>query len=243
MKLTDFDALTLNCYGTLIDWERGALDELQPWMRRSRLDVDDETFMNVLRTEKSKAQSLNPSRSFPEILAMVLQAVAAHWSAHVSDAEVASFASSVGRWPAYVDSAPTLQYLKRFYRLVILSNVDRASFAQSNLQLDVEFDEVVTAEDVGCYKPDLRNFTYALSKLRQRGIGHDRVLHTAQSLVHDIEPAKSLGMAILWINRRRGLRSWGATPPSARGPRPDFEVGSMADVVRLHQAHLRTEIA
>lgn len=243
MKLTDFDALTLNCYGTLIDWERGALDELRPWMDRSRLDIDDEAFMSVLRAEKFRAQVMNPARPFPEILAMVLRAVAAHWNVPVSDAEVASFASSVGRWPAYVDSAPTLQYLKRFYKLVILSNVDRASFAQSNLKLEVEFDEVVTAEDVGCYKPDLRNFTYALDRLERRNIKRGRVLHTAQSLMHDIEPAKSLGLAILWINRRRGLRSWGATPPSAKGPWPDFEVGSMADVVGLHQAHLRREIA
>lgn len=243
MMITDFDVLMFNCYGTLIDWERGVLDELRPWLEQSGLEVDDETFMDVLRAEKSRAQTLHPAHPFPDILAMVLRATAAHWRVPVSEQQVAQFASSVGRWPAYVDSAPTLQYLQRFYKLVILSNVDRASFAASNRQLEVDFDEVITAEDVGAYKPDLRNFTCALDRLQRRGISRDKVLHTAQSLVHDIEPAKAVGLSILWINRRRGLKSWGAAPPSAKGPVPDFEVGSMTDVVGLHQTHLRLESA
>lgn len=241
MRITDFDALTFNCYGTLIDWERGVLDALRPWTERQGINVDDRAFMEVLRAEKSRAQMETPTKPFPRLLGDVLRAVGGYWNANVSDAEAEEFGQSVGRWPAYVDSAPALHYLKRFYKLVILSNVDRRSFAASNVQLDVDFDEVVTAEDVGCYKPDPRMFDYALQRLSERGIPRSAVLHTAQSLVHDIVPAKGAGLAILWINRRKGLRSWGATPPAAGGPMPDFEVGSMAEVVALHQAHLRRE--
>lgn len=241
MRITDFNTIMFNCYGTLIDWERGVLDELKPWIEGRRLAIDDDAFMDVLRREKSRIQMQNPGKPFPEVLSDLFRSVARHWDKPVTDAELDHFAHSVGRWPAYVDSAPALQYLKRFYKLVILSNVDRASFVESNKQLEVEFDEVITAEDVGAYKPDPRNFAYALNRLQQRGIRRDQVVHTAQSLVHDIVPAKAAGLAILWINRRKGLRSFGATPPAAGGPMPDFEVGSMADVVGLHQMDLRRE--
>jgi 2-haloalkanoic acid dehalogenase type II len=240
-KITDFDALMFNCYGTLIDWERGVLDALRPWMDRHRVEADDEGFMRVLRAAKSREQAQRPAKLFPLVLADTLRAVGKHWGKTVSDEEASRFGASVGQWPAYVDSAPALQYLKRFYKLVILSNVDRASFAESAKQLNVDFDDVITAEDVGAYKPDPRNFQFALERLAARGIPRNRVLHTAQSLVHDFEPAKAAGLAILWINRRKGRRSFGAAPPAATWPVPDFEVGSMADVVRLHQTDLRRE--
>ena len=142
------------------------------------------------------------------------------WGIPSKAEEVASFGRSVGRWPAFVDSATALQYVKRYYMLVIVSNVDRASFAKSNEKLGVEFDRVITAQDVGSYKPSLRNFDYAVSDLKQSlGVEKIQILHTAQSIFHDIVPAKSVGLKTLWINRRKEVGGWGATPaPGAVGP-------------------------
>ncbi|MFI4987614.1 MAG: HAD family hydrolase, partial [Alphaproteobacteria bacterium] len=180
-----------------------------------------------------------PGKLYPAILADVLHALARHWSVPTDDAEAAAFGGSVGRWPAFADSPPARQYLKRHYKLVILSNVDRASFAKSRERLGVAFDRVITAEDVGSYKPNLRNFEYALSDIKEAlGVEPHQVLHTAQSIYHDIVPAKSLGLATMWINRRKGRGGWGATPApggDGRAPRPDFEVASLADFVALHE--------
>jgi FMN phosphatase YigB (HAD superfamily) len=130
---------------------------------------------------------------------------------------------------------------------VILSNVDRASFSRSNDKLGVVFDRVLTAQDIGSYKPSPRNFEYALGDLeRTFGTRKGDILHTAQSIFHDVVPARSVGLATMWINRRKAVGGWGATPaPQAPGAltTPDIEVASMADFVVLHQAHLRGESA
>ena len=146
----------------------------------------------------------------------------------------------MGRWPAFPDSPEALAYLQEHYKLVILSNVDRDSFALSESRLGVKFDRVITAQDVGSYKPDVRNFPYMLEDLqRTLGAGPEVILHTAQSLFHDIVPAKALGLTTMWINRRRGSEGWGATPPvEGEGATPDLEVAGMAELVALHQAIL-----
>jgi FMN phosphatase YigB (HAD superfamily) len=130
---------------------------------------------------------------------------------------------------------------------VILSNVDRASFSRSNEKLGVVFDRILTAQDIGSYKPSLRNFEYALKDLEGAfGTRKTDILHTAQSIFHDVVPARSVGLATMWINRRKSVGGWGATPPPEAKQaltRPDMEVASMADFVVLHQAHLRGESA
>src|SRR5213078_2935026 len=107
-----------------------------------------------------------------------------------SDEDHRRFGASVPDWPAFADSAPALAYLAQHYKLVILSNVDRESFKGSNARLGVSFDAIYTAEDVGSYKPDQKNFAYMLDGLKERGFGRDHILHTAQSLFHDHVPAK-----------------------------------------------------
>jgi 2-haloalkanoic acid dehalogenase type II len=156
----------------------------------------------------------------------------------VSDRDADEFGRSVGRWPAFPDSPAALGYLKHHYKLVIVSNVDRASFAASQQRLGVRFDRIITAEDVKSYKPNLRNFEYALDDIRRTlGVPPDKILHVAQSIFHDIVPAKSIGLHTMWINRRRGQGGWGATPaPSASGAaaQPDFEVGSLEEFAEIH---------
>ncbi len=246
--LTKFNTLTFDCYGTLIDWERGILAELRPWVdRNGRRDLDDNAILEVFGTTEAACEAETPSALYPEILAATLRRLADTWGVKASAAEAAEFGQSVGRWPAFADSATSLQYLKRYYKLVILSNVDRASFARSNQKLGVEFDRIITAQDVGSYKPSLRNFEFALADLeRTFGTGKTDILHTAQSIFHDVVPAKTVGLSTMWINRRKSVGGWGATPApqaEAAATTPDVEVASMADFVILHQAHLRGEAA
>jgi 2-haloacid dehalogenase len=248
LDLTKFNTLTFDCYGTLIDWERGILAELRPWVdRNGRKDLDDNAILETFGTTEAACEAETPGKLYPEILAEVHHRLADMWRIKTSPREVADFGQSVGRWPAFADSATSLQYLKRYYKLVIISNVDRASFARSNEKLGVEFDRIISAQDVGSYKPSLGNFEYALADLhRTFGVGKTDILHTAQSIFHDVVPARTVGLATLWINRRKTVGGWGATPaPEVQGvaTKPDVEVGSMADFVILHQAHLRGESA
>jgi len=234
VKLSDFTTLTFDCYGTLIDWETGLLAELRPWLAKGSAVPTDDELLAAFGAEESRCQTATPSKLYPEILADAFLALARQWTWPVSQDDARAFGASVGRWPAFADSAASLQYLKRHYKLVILSNVDHASFARSNEKLQVDFDRVFTAQDIGSYKPDPRNFDYLLRELSALGIGKDQILHTAQSLFHDIVPAKALGLRTMWVNRRKGREGGGATP--AASVRPDAEVASLADLVALHRA-------
>ena len=234
MKLSDFTTLTFDCYGTLIDWESGLLAELRSWVAKGATHPSDDDLLAAFGREESRCQAATPGSLYPEILADAFLAMAKQWIWPASQDDAWAFGASVGRWPAFADSAASLQYLKRHYKLVILSNVDRASFAHSNEKLKVDFDRVFTAQDIGSYKPDRRNFDYLLRELSALGVGKEQILHTAQSLFHDIVPAKALGLKTMWVNRRKGREGGGATP--AASVRPDAEVASLADLVALHRA-------
>ena len=162
--------------------------------------------------------------------------LAKEWEVPTLAAKHEAFGASVSDWPAFADSAVALKYLKKHYKLVILSNVDRKSFAASNQKLGVEFDAVYTAEDIGSYKPDARNFDYLLKHLkRDLGVTKDKVLHTAQSLHHDLVPATKAGLARAWIDRRFGQAGSGATKKVANPPNVHFHFKSMAEMAEAHQ--------
>jgi 2-haloacid dehalogenase len=238
--ITQFTTLTFDCYGTLIDWERGILAELEPWAAKHGLQIDSNVLLETFGETEARFEAEMPRKLYPEILEEVLRRLAARWSVKLDTGEAETFGASVGRWPAFPDSPAALQYLQNHYNLVIISNIDHASFAKSQARLGVTFDCVVTAQDVGSYKPDRRNFEFALDRIKQELDVEPRdVLHVAQSLFHDVVPAKSIGLRTMWINRRKGLAGWGATPaPSAAGDgaQPDFEVASLGDLAALHQA-------
>jgi len=142
-----------------------------------------------------------------------------------------AFGDSVRHWPAFPDSADALRRLKKTHELVILSNVSRAGFAASNRKLGVTFDAVFTAEDIGSYKPSLKNFRYMLDRLQEsRQVAPDQVLHTAQSLFHDHVPAKQMGLARAWIDRQDLTHgeTWGATARVESRPEVDFTFPSLA---------------
>jgi 2-haloalkanoic acid dehalogenase type II len=149
-----------------------------------------------------------------------------------------AFGASVPDWPAFPDTVTALRYLQRHYKLVILSNVDRASFEGSNARLGVTFDAIHTAQDVGSYKPDPANFRYLLDRLAAAGHSPGEILHTAQSLFHDHAPAQAIGLASAWIDRRQDRPGPGATPAAA-GARYDFRFPSLAAMMQAHQDETR----
>jgi 2-haloalkanoic acid dehalogenase type II len=240
MKLTDFRVLTFDCYGTLIDWESGILAGLQPLLLKAARDTGEvisrDTALEVFARHESAQEAETPAMIYADLLTTVHRRLAQEWNVRMDEADHAAFGGSVPAWPAFPDSAEALAYLRQHCQLVILSNVDRVSFAGSNRRLGITFDAVLTAEDVGSYKPDPRNFEFMLAHLARRGIGKADILHTAQSLFHDHAPAKRFGLASAWIDRRHDQQGWGATLAPPDGAGYDFRFPSMAAMVTAHQA-------
>ena len=234
LDLTRFKALTFDCYGTLIDWEAGILGALEPWAARHGLALGGDALLDAFAGVESAIQTAAPGKLYTDVLHDVLLALAPAHDLPAQADEAREFAASVPDWPAFSDSADALGYLKQHYALVILSNVDRASFAHSNAKLGVEFDLIVTAEDVGSYKPNPAHFERAFADLAAQGIARAEILHVAQSLFHDIAPANRLALPCVWVDRRHDRSGAGATPPSEATP--DLRVTSLDELVRLHRA-------
>jgi 2-haloacid dehalogenase len=236
MKLTDFNTLTFDCYGTLIDWESGMIESLRPLTSRVRTPLTRDEILQAHARHESAQQLQTPSKPYHELLAVVYKRLAEAWDVHASWAECRTYGESVGDWPAFEDSRPALHYLKQHYKLVILSNVNNANFAASNEKLGVTFDAIYTAEDIGSYKPSDRNFDYMLKQLAARGVASQQILHTAESLFHDHVPARRQGLATCWIHRRHAQGGFGATMNPGETPPVDFRFTSMAALAAAHQA-------
>jgi 2-haloacid dehalogenase len=231
--MLDFDRythLTFDCYGTLIDWERGILAALRPVLARHGLALTDDRILE-LYGELEAAAEAGPYRRYRAVLAAVMAGFGARLGFAPSAEEREAFAASVGRWPPFPDTVEALRALGRRHRLVILSNVDDDLFAQSARHLATDFAAVITAQQVGSYKPDRRNFRFALARL---GAPPARVLRVAQSLYHDIAPANELGLTAVWVNRRHDRPGFGATP--AATAQPDLEVPDLRKLARLVEA-------
>lgn len=241
MNITDFKVLTFDCYGTLIDWETGICEAYAPLIARTGLQLTRDQILETHARHEAEQEVQTPGMRYSELLGVVAQRVAREWGVEASAPEYTAFGASVPNWPAFVDSPGALQYLKKYYKLVILSNVDRASFAGSNKRLQVEFDRIITAQDVGCYKPNPKNFNTMIGALAADGIGKHEILHTAESLFHDHLPANQAGLASAWIHRRHAQQGYGATKPPASMPHYDFRFTSMAEMARAHQEALREE--
>ena len=233
-KLSDFEALSFDCYGTLIDWETGILNALQPLLDRSR--VPDEELLEAYGVVEFELEQEHPSLVYSQLLEKVHAALCDRLGVDEDEVEAAKFGASVGDWPAFPDTVEALSYLKQHFKLVILSNVDRMSFAGTNRRLGVEFDYIFTAQDIGSYKPDLRNFEYLLEKLVEAGIPKGKLLHVAQSLFHDHVPANRMGIASAWIDRRHGKAGGGATVLPDPMPHLDFRFTSLGELADAHRA-------
>ncbi|MBV9523914.1 MAG: haloacid dehalogenase type II [Alphaproteobacteria bacterium] len=235
MRLDDFSALTFDCYGTLIDWESGMLAALRPWFLEKRPELTDDALLEAYGRVEHSLELAHPAMLYSELLRRVHHGLSAAFRLAPDEAAARRFAGSIAQWPPFPDTVAALQYLKGHYKLVILSNVDRISFGFSNQKLGVTFDAIVTAQDVGSYKPDPRNFQHLIKTMAEIGVPKGKILHTAQSLFHDHVPAKAIGLASAWINRRHAKIGGGATP-AALPVKPDFVFASMADFVAAHRA-------
>jgi 2-haloacid dehalogenase len=239
MKLTDFEALTFDCYGTLIDWEAGMLASLEPLAARSGRARSRQEILEAYAAHEHVQELSTPGMKYSQLLAVVYKRMAENWGAPAAWDECVAFGRSLRDWPAFPDSAEALRYLKGHYRLYVLSNVDNESFSYSNAKLGVQFDGVMTAEDIGSYKPSLRNFEYLLERLASQGIRREQILHVAQSLLHDHKPANELGLASCWINRQHDRAGFGATGNPGAMPRLDFTFNSMAELAAAHRQELQ----
>ena len=238
-SLNDFSVLTFDCYGTLIDWEVGIWDALQPLLvRNGSAGVHRRLALQAFGVVENRLEAEQPGLPYPDLLGEAHRLLAAHFGLDTSPELDRAFGASLPHWPAFRDTADALRYLKTRYRLVVLSNVNRDGFAASNRKLGVEFDAVYPAEDIGSYKPADANFEFLLQHLKKDfGLEKRDVLHTAQSLHHDHVPARKFGLANAWIDRQRLSESgdWGAVARVEQHPDVDFlyfSMAEMADAVR-----------
>jgi 2-haloacid dehalogenase/putative hydrolase of the HAD superfamily len=216
---TGKQVLTFDCYGTLIDWESGILARIRPWLiEAGRQDIPDDLMLTAFALHQARHQQPRPALLYPDALALAWRDVAATFGLSESAEQERLFAESCGDWPPFSDTVDALRRLSARFKLVVLSNVDKASLARSMLKLKAPFLLAVTAEDVGAYKPDPAHFNAAIARLAALGYPKDSILHIAQSRHHDVAPAQRLGIPTVWVNRRHGKRGVGATIANAAEP-------------------------
>jgi len=218
LDYSGFDALTFDCYGTLIDWESGILSALRPTLAARGIDPSGNELLEAFGRFETTAEA-GPYQRYRDILAGCHREICRHYGVESSEAAAHEFGGSVADWPAFPDSGAALRQLKMHFRLGVITNCDDDLFAASSTRLDIEFDWIVTAQSVGSYKPDPRNFQAAFTRM---GVPRQRILHVAQSLHHDHVPARRLGLATVWIDRRHGRSGLGATPSADVTPDATF---------------------
>lgn len=231
MDFTAYRAVSFDCYGTLIDWEAGIAAVLAPWAEGR---WSDEELLPAYADHEATVEREQPAALYPEVLAESFRRLGAQLGRPVDEEWAQRLATSVPDWPAFPDSPGALARLARHYRLIILSNVHRAGFAGSNQRLRGDFAAIITAEDVGGYKPGDRHFRALDETLPGLGVKREELLHAAQSLFHDHVPAKREGLPSVWINRRHDRPGWGATPEpdQAWSYQAEFpSMGAFADAV------------
>jgi 2-haloacid dehalogenase len=217
IRFDEFDALTFDCYGTLVDWERGILAGIRAAVG-DRLDAPDEELLEMYARHEAVLEG-GDYLPYREVVADALRGICAERGVEVSDAEAAAFGDSVGDWPPFPDSVEALARLKERFRLGVITNCDDDLFARTRARLGVEFDWIVTAQQARGYKPRIANFELAFERI---DVPRERILHVAQSLFHDHVPAKQLGMTSVWIDRRGDRDGSGATPPASASPDMTF---------------------
>jgi 2-haloacid dehalogenase len=231
MSLESIRLITFDCYGTLVDWENGMLAALRPLFSRDGRRIPDIELLE-LYGEIEYAIESGPYLPYRQVLAKAVQEIGRRTGMAVSEQEGRDFAESLTRWKPFADTVTALQSMARKFRLGIISNVDDDLFGETKKKLaPVEFDFVVTAQQVKSYKPSFRNFEEAI---RRSGLAKDQILHAGQSLFHDVAPANELGILSAWVNRPSIRPGSGAARPGTA--KPAYEVRTLAELSLLVSA-------
>lgn len=223
----EITTITFDCYGTLIDWETGLLGALVPWLEGRGVSADRSTLLSLYAQYEPEEQG-GAYRTYRAVLSGVMKRFAAHFNVSIHAAECELLADSIACWKPFPDTGDALLRLSSSRRLAVISNIDNELFALTRRHLPDVFSEVITAEEVGAYKPSHRNF---LEAQRRLSCGRAEWLHAAESLFHDIQPCNQLGIRSAWINRRAGARGPGAT--RACDATPDWSLSSLSDLAAI----------
>lgn len=221
LDFSRFEILTFDCYGTLINWEAGILPVLHRVLATHSKSADDSTLLKLYGDFEQWAET-GEFQPYREVLASVVRQFGEEFGFTPTTEELHSLATSLPNWRPWPDTVAALQRLKTRFRLAILSNIDDDLFATSRPQLGMEFDEVITAQQARAYKPSMKLFEFALSRIKASA---HRVLHVGQSIYHDVVPAQALGLATVWVNRPSARPGVGAVR-AAQGT-PDLTVSSL----------------
>ncbi len=236
IDFSKFSVLTVDCYGTLIDWEGGITDLVQPWLADLDPHLPSDLLLTAFALMQARYQKVRPALLYTDVLRRTWGDIEGTFGWQTDLAHADAFTNSVGTWPPFADTVDSLQYFERCYRLAIMSNVDNTSLDKTLKLLRVPFTLTVTAEDADTYKPSLALFNRAIALLDDMGISRNEILHIGQSKHHDINPGRQLGLTTVWVNRCHGQKGSGAT--LATEAEPHLTVTSLAELVALHKAQV-----
>ncbi len=226
LDFTNFAWISFDCYGTLIDWESGILRYLRPLVERDGRNLSDADILSLYSEFEPREQS-GKYRSYREVLASVVRDFARELRFDVTNAEAAGLRDSIRNWHPFADTVPALRYLHSRCKLAIVSNIDDDLFAHSAEKLHVPLQCVVTAQQAQSYKPSAKNLELLLEKI---AVPRSRLLHVAESLYHDVQPANVLGITSVWVNRRQGKEAAASRLTKAK---PDLEVPDLESLAEL----------
>lgn len=227
LDFVHFQCLTLDCYGTMINWESGLLGALRPILQRHNVKLSDDEILRAY-SEFEPAQQRRSYRKYREILQGIVVDFGDRYSFRPALDEIESLPNSIENWQPFPDTVAALRRLKTKFKLAVISNIDDDLFAHSARRLEVPFDHVITAQQAKSYKPSHNNFKLALERI---GLAKEKILHVAQSLHHDVEPCNELGIHSVWVNRKAHQRA-----TKASSAKPDLEVAdlkTLADLVAV----------
>jgi 2-haloacid dehalogenase len=227
LDLTRFKVLTFDCYGTLIDWETGIFSALRPILAAHNAEIADSALLELYSELELTAEQGEFLR-YRDVLQSVVRGVGERLGFVPTEAEVRSLPESLAKWQPFPDTVEALRKLKSRYQLAVMSNVDDDLFAATAPKLGVAFDQVITAQQAGCYKPCMRMFQLAEDRI---GARREHWLHVGQSIYHDVIPAQSLGIAAVWVNRPSPRPGAGAAKAAAG--EPDLQVPDLQTLAKL----------
>jgi 2-haloalkanoic acid dehalogenase type II len=203
LMLTLPKAITFDCYGTLIDWESA----IQQFFAKS---LDSKGFSDVdpltLQAEWEAIQFLyiqEQYRPYRQVLRDTLKMAFDNYHIPTNNEECDQFANAMGYWKPFPDTRDAILELQKLVKVALITNTDDAIIAETERTIGVKFDEIITAEQAGAYKPSHKGFLLARERL---GLPVSEIWHAGFGFKYDIVPATALGYTTVWVNRQGEVR-------------------------------------